>query len=336
MQFIPYLKTPQFSDVHKIVSKECKTSWVDGQPLTDMSKRLPVLQAVGSVKLHGTNAGIRSDGKDIWFQSRNNIINLLKDNAGFAHFMESRRDWVEGFVHNLRNIYSLDEGDILCIDGEFAGKGIFDTVAIGNVEKSFFIFSISANGVEIDIANFTFAPSNRIYNIAQFGLYDFTIDFNDPQSFIDQVKAEVDKIDAECPVGKALGHIGHGEGLVLKVKGYKYPLIFKVKGESHSKSKVKTIKNIVAKDTTVIDSLVTKLLTESRLDQFWHLTVDTINGGEPNRSMIGTFIKNISTDIIAECKDDLLDANMEYKEIGGEVAFRCRIYFIERMSAELL
>ena len=64
----------------------------DGNKIYDHSKMLPVQKWTGTVKQHGTNAGvtINKDG-EIWAQSRSNIITIQSDNAGFAFFVESKK-----------------------------------------------------------------------------------------------------------------------------------------------------------------------------------------------------------------------------------------------------
>ena len=65
----------------------------DGEALYDRLLPKPVVNFFGTVKLHGTNASVGCDHEgNIWAQSKSNIITPLKDNYGFAQFVESKKD----------------------------------------------------------------------------------------------------------------------------------------------------------------------------------------------------------------------------------------------------
>ena len=90
----------------------------DGNKIYDHSKMLPVQKWTGTVKQHGTNAGvtINKDG-EIWAQSRSNIITIQSDNAGFAFFVESKKDIFKAFFEQL----DFNGFDYITIFGEWAG-----------------------------------------------------------------------------------------------------------------------------------------------------------------------------------------------------------------------
>ena len=58
----------------------------------DISKEKPTLTFNGTIKLHGTCASICYNDYNMWVQSRKQIITPLKDNAGFAFFVESKEE----------------------------------------------------------------------------------------------------------------------------------------------------------------------------------------------------------------------------------------------------
>ncbi len=62
----------------------------EGKPIFDYTRKLPTITFTGTVKLHGTNAGIvkYSDGR-LEFQSRERVLTLDYDNAGFMQQMMS-------------------------------------------------------------------------------------------------------------------------------------------------------------------------------------------------------------------------------------------------------
>ena len=64
----------------------------NGEAIYDPARPKPVLTFKGTVKLHGTNAGVSFNMLEgMWAQSRENIITPEKDNAGFAFFVETNR-----------------------------------------------------------------------------------------------------------------------------------------------------------------------------------------------------------------------------------------------------
>ena len=63
-----------------------------GNIIHDYTTPNPVLSYEGTVKLHGTNASIIYDGSEMWVQSRENIIEVGKDNAGFAMWVQANKE----------------------------------------------------------------------------------------------------------------------------------------------------------------------------------------------------------------------------------------------------
>lgn len=131
-----------------------------GEPIFDKNKILGTVDLVGTVKLHGTNGGVRQNRvtKEITFQSRENVITPLKDNAGFAFYMDSIKEDLNSLferitseiaVKNPELVEKLSTHDIL-IFGEWAGMGIQSNVAISTLPKSFYIFDICLTSVGTD------------------------------------------------------------------------------------------------------------------------------------------------------------------------------------------
>lgn len=73
MDFVKYPKIGQYRNVVKEVSDYCEHN----------NKELPVITFHGTVKLHGTNAGISFDPNtnELQAQSRNRIITPESDNV---------------------------------------------------------------------------------------------------------------------------------------------------------------------------------------------------------------------------------------------------------------
>ena len=81
----------------------------NGEPIYDATKPKPVITYVGTVKLHGTNAGVcYNDVADLWAQSRSNIITPQNDNYGFAFFVESKKEAFVKLIKQIAEDLSID------------------------------------------------------------------------------------------------------------------------------------------------------------------------------------------------------------------------------------
>ena len=90
MKHFAFPDIQQFRQVIRNVSIRSHFVGLDanGEPVYDSNKPMPVLKYHGTQKLHGTNSAIclGSETGEISLQSREQIITLEKDNAGFARF----------------------------------------------------------------------------------------------------------------------------------------------------------------------------------------------------------------------------------------------------------
>ena len=145
----------------------------------DIAKQFEKIKLVGSVKIHGSNSAIVYDWatNDIYTQSRNRLLSLEEDNAGFAAYVEANKEF---YKEKLKNIYdkfaskyvlidedkdsvSFCEGRIatkLFVYGEWAGKGIQSKVAVSEVDKFFAPFQVKL----IDNEETTYICANLAFN----------------------------------------------------------------------------------------------------------------------------------------------------------------------------
>ena len=177
------------------------------------TKNLPTLTYTGTVKLHGTNSGIDRVNGVFKPQSRNNIISVGCDNAGFAKFV-SEID--ESLLVELFNKVSSDPNDNVTLYGEFIGKGIQKAVAIGELDKQWVIFSAKLNGEYIDIDPSWNIESASVFNILRIEPFHVTIDFTNPREAIPELERLTLQVEEECPWAKQFGVSGVGEGIVWK------------------------------------------------------------------------------------------------------------------------
>lgn len=302
---------------------------------------LPVLKFIGTVKLHGTNAavGIMNDGTQ-WAQSRENIITPEKDNAGFATFAYKNRDFFNNLLKG--DWYSKSDYDGFVVYGEWCGKGIQKGVAISELDKMFVVFSIKLLSADPEnypnlwlhdsIVEYLIGHNNneRIFNIFNFGTWEIDIDFNYPELSSNKLIEWVESIEKECPVGKFFGVSGIGEGLVFHCNTQPYvggDYLFKVKGEKHSASKVKTLAAVDVEKVNSIKECVDKIITENRLNQgLEHLRMNHLEIIPQN---LGVFIKWVTSDAIREELDTIIESGLIPKDIGSVASKVARDWFFK-------
>lgn len=316
-----------------------------GEAIYDTTLPKPTLKFKGSVKLHGTNAAVsyNQDG-GLWVQSRENIITPEKDNAGFAFFVESNRDIFNRLIAEVLIQNNLDSKEnTVTIYGEWCGGNIQKNVGISNLPKSFFIFGVKISPIVADEEeaklkpaywveyDYLRSPENKIYNILDYQTWEIDIDFNMPQLVQNKLSELTLAVEEECPVAKAFGFSGIGEGIVwtCELNGSVYR--FKVKGELHAgKSKVKTLGKV--DDVKIQKSLeISEKVTPTwRLAQMLENACDFMNGGTLDRSKLGNFIKLVMADVVKEEMDILVEAGLEPKDIGKYVSEIAKRYFFDQ------
>ena len=334
-------KIGQYRQVVKEIQMMSAFTGVDdlGNALYDNTLPKPILKFKGTVKLHGTNAGVGHNPTDgLWVQSRSNVITPLSDNAGFATFVMSKEALFNDMIENVRYTErgNIGDNDGVVIFGEWAGGGIQKGVAITGIEKSFFIFDVKVvpeDGsesyyIESDYLKDT---DNRIYNIEDYLSYHIEIDFNRPDLAQAKMIEITDTVEKLCPVGKAFGIEGVGEGVVWTTTYKGAKLRFKVKGEKHAgKSKVKTLNPVDSEKIGRIHELVNEIVSVDRMAQQLALACDTINGGTIDRKFLGDYIRMVISDTMEEEMDLILESGFEPKDINKYISELARKYWFEQ------
>lgn len=342
MKHISFPSIEQFRNVVGSVNRQYNFVGLDenGEAIYDSSLPKPVLTFKGTVKLHGTNAGVCFNDVDgMWYQSRENIITPEKDNAGFAFFADANKQQFASMFAKIAERSNIDTTkNTISIYGEWCGGNIQKGVAICNLPKSFFIFGVKVTphhieGVEKQPSaywvDYTDLKNNeaKIYNIDDFETYSLDIDFNMPELVQNKLGELTLAVEEECPVGKAFGFSGIGEGIVwsCELKGNVHR--FKVKGEKHSSSKVKKLASVDTEKITSIKEFVDYAVTESRFNQ----AIEKIfpNNEPVDVKKLGEVIKWVVNDIIKEETDTLVQNNLEPKDIGKYVSNKVREMFFK-------
>jgi hypothetical protein len=339
-KMITFPEIGQFRQIIKLVTDNTRYSGRDenGDAIYDATKRLPILTFSGTVKVHGTNAGVTltKDG-EMYAQSRENIITVEQDNAGFAFFVESNKNVFIKLFETL----DIRDADYITIFGEWAGGSIQKGVAINGLPKMFIIFAVKLSYEDNEVKTNYFLTDDEtkhlknadasIFNILDFGTFSIDIDFERPELAQNKLIELTSEVERECPVGKAFGNIGTGEGIVWKTETSRGTIRFKVKGEKHSSSKVKTLASVDTEKVNSIKEFAEYAVTESRLEQGIEKVFTSVNE-EIDIIKISNFLKWIVGDIIKEEMDTLKDNGLESKDVTKEISNIARKWFLNKWN----
>jgi len=307
---------------------------------------LPELKFRGTVKLHGTNAAVNvfNPGNglplELSYQSRERFLTLTSDNAGFCLFATQK----EQVFKDLANMLS-GEFDRLTIYGEWCGGNIQKGVGINQCEKMFVIFSIvqEYRGTErtfsqdelSEIASDTklteWANLHKIYFVHQFETYEIDVDFANPQLSQNKLAELTTAVEEHCPVAAYFGKDGIGEGIVWVHDYDGGRLVFKVKGEKHSASKVKTLAAVNVEEIAKIDEAVDYVMTENRLNQmFDDMAVEL--GTTPTIKDTGMFIGRCMKDAAKEEMTTLVENGIEWKKFAKRATSKVSQFYLQKLN----
>lgn len=290
----------------------------DGSAIYNHISPYPIIDFRGTVKLHGTNAGIVKYKDRIEYQSRERVLSLQQDNSVFMLSMMGKN------LDTMFGRMATEFEDHIAVFGEWCGKGIQKGVGISELPRMFVIFAVRVDGAWVSPDYFN-DNEQGIYNITQFPTYDLRIDFNNPEEAQNTLVSITDKVEAECPVAKCFGISGIGEGVVWSSKYEDHFYQFKVKGEKHSSSKVKTLASVDVEQIQNINDFVDAVLTPSRLDQGISWLKE--NGKPVDQSSTGDYLRWIIGDVLKEEQDTIVANQLDPKKIGGILNGKARIWF---------
>jgi hypothetical protein len=304
----------------------------DGTPVYDDNLPKPTLTFKGTVKLHGTNAGVcYSPAHGIWFQSRESVITPAQDNAGFARWADANKPALETLFKSLIEANQVEFGSdtVLAIYGEWAGQGIHQGVGINQLPKAYYVICAKLSHSDEDEvwldSTILRREDRRIFNVEDYPTYSIEIDFNCPQTAQATLADLTAQVEAECPIAKAHGVTGIGEGIVWRTDYTGKRILFKVKGEKHSVSKVRDVAGVEPEKLASIEEFVAYAVTDNRFKQALSVVF-----GDPKTADIkrlGEVIKWISQDVQKEESDTLEASGLVWKEVNGRVAAKTRELF---------
>lgn len=344
MAFYKYPKTGSFPDCVSNIRRIWSYGGRDenGEPIILDSPELPKVKFVKTIKLHGTNAGVSLDRKGrLMVQSRNRVLSMDHDNAGLYKFVMSRK---EIFLDYLKPWLEKDsDAEAVVLYGEFAGANIQSKVALTEIPKHFFPFGLAfayrkenpedpENPFEMFFVGTTELldnPENQIRNIHTFSCEEIEVDFANPEAAQKALLEEVDSIDKVCPVGKAFGVEGHGEGVVCVgfIHGKRHT--FKVKGEAHSTSKVRTMKDVDLTAYKKAQELAESLVSDRRYEQ----GIEYLQEMELplDKSSTGEFVKWVCKDVLKEESLVLEKAEFEWKQLSSLISKSAASWYLKKI-----
>lgn len=298
----------------------------DEQPIYRHDRPYPTFTFHGTIKLHGTSAGIvlYKDGH-LEYQSRERVLSITSDNAKFFLCM------------SLVDVNKLFEGiefsDHVALYGEWCGGNIQKGVAITGLANMWVLFALKIDDVYQDFSKYPHIKmeDKRIFNIYQFENYTMDIDFNYPEISQNKLVDLTLKVEEQCPVGKYFGNEGIGEGVVWECITEDSRYIFKVKGEKHSISKVKTIAPIDVEELNGMKEFVEYAVTENRMKQGIDKMVEL---GKPlDMHTTGDYLRWVYNDIIKEETDTIVKNQIDPKKIGSLISAKARIFWLKHLDS---
>lgn len=312
----------------------------------------PKVTFQGTVKLHGTNAAIcRKVGggiDNIYFQSRERIITPGDDNAGFAAWGHSQREMLNHLFDEIYLVSDYEDEDTVQIFGEWAGGSIQKGVGLNYLEKQFFVFGIrvskdseSQKWMNMDLVSSIVHTQSTLFTITDFPTWEVEIDMNTPTLVQNHLIELTEAVEKDCPVSRKL--LGEefdkeliGEGIVwTAIPDHALPfsvagIRFKVKGEKHVVSKVKTLAPIDTELVKSVDAFVEYAMTENRLKQGLDklrekgLELDTKNTGE--------YLKWVMQDVFKEESDTMEASGLTTKHVSGPMTKKAREFFFKEIQ----
>lgn len=355
-----YFSTGQYKNIIKKVHDRCNHH---AMPIPELTFR-------GTVKLHGTNGSIYNvlNNEQIIVQSKNNEITVEKDNNGFARFIDNNKGSFDAMFNIIKKDYPQEiQEQTAVIYGEWVGGNIQpnENLGVSKLNKMYVIFAMKfiKNGQNLDeslddnaqtasnverwlseeqinsvLKQVNGLAEKKIYNIYDFPTFEVKIDMANPKLTQNILIDITNSVEKECPVSKALGVTGIGEGVVWKCvsstpKLNTSDLVFKVKGQEHSVSNVVTIAEVDTVKVNSINEFVNIVLTENRLKQGIEYLQEQQLPLLVNS--MGTFLKWIVNDCLKEEADVLLESGLEKKEVTPNISNKAKQWFLQTINKQL-
>lgn len=321
----------------------------NGKPIYNTNKKLPTITCTGTEKIHGTNAGFVYTNDEIWYQARKRIITPDKDNFDCAFLMDNKKDIFIEIIKNISEENNIDFNTFgVALYMEYCGGSIQKNSCVSGLEKMFIIFPYAKvfNLHDPDESNFWIKTYNidydkykkyNIFNVMNFPTIKVDIDLNYPSLATNDIVNMTEEIENNSNIAKYFNKPDNiGEGLVFYHETENNVLRFKSKGEKHSKSKVKKIKEIdIEKEQNKID-FANYATPAWRLEQMWQELFGINNEiAFPEKKYIGDFIRLVIADIKKEESDILEEKKLLPNDVNKYISNICKNWFLEQLEKDL-
>lgn len=291
------------------------------------------------VLAHNSNAGITCYQGEIAAQRKGDIIaEGEKGDYGFRKFVFDNEDIFKSFFNEIADRENINNNEVgIAIYGEFVGKGIQKGVAISQIDKALFIFSVKIfkpndENFKSYWVDHTYLrnPDSRIFNISDYDTYEIDIDFEMPKLSVNKMIEITEAVEKQCPVGKAFGIDGIGEGVVWKITYKGTTHLWKVKGDKHSVTKTKQLTAVDTEKLNSIKEFVDYAVTENRIEQ--GLSEVFSSRDEWSKSKTPDFLRWVIRDIMEEEKDTMEANGLEPKDVNKYISNKARNMFFNKLD----
>lgn len=363
MQFRKFPSIDQFRHVVADVKHKAEFIGLDaeGMPLYDPSRAKPVLTFDATVKLHGTNSGVALDVAtgEMQVQSRERVLSIEDDNHGFCAWVKSERGLKEvgalmGCALSSPGLPASSQRSTLKeirAFGEWCGPSVNAKTAIGKLPERWVIFGVLLtweNGQEhwlhvepiaeawarsgaADLLPGACPDGLKIHFITDYPRYTLSIDFNEPEAALGPLEKLTLEVEVSCPVAKAMGSDGIGEGLVWVCNDPVYGRhVFKTKGSKHKGTKNSRPVQVVPEAMASLDAFVNAVLTDSRLEQGFDLLAAQF--GKVTQDHLGDFLQWVGRDVLKEESDTMQASGLEKKTVMPVLNRRAKAWLTPRLA----
>ena len=331
----------------------------------DASYNIPkILTLYGTVKVHGTNAGIAYNliTGEVYPLKKSGRITLEQDNYGFAKWFydftvnqNSLTEFIKSTIQTwLKNgKLSSKKGSIhtVVLFGEWAGEKIQKGVGVAKLPKTFYAFGLKVyedteedglysywlNPLEfmssLNITSFREDTGVRIYNLWNHKNTTFTntLEIFNPIESINSIVKQVMEVETKCPVAAMQIEEENsliGEGIVWWFEFDGKWDFFKTKGNKHSKTKVKKVTHKKSKYSKEVIELAERVTPGWRLNQALEEVFGEGWETATSRNKIGEVISWVIRDIEKEEVELLNKYSLTIKDIRSLIATRVKNHVI--------
>lgn len=324
--------------------------------------KTPTITFECSVKIHGSNAAfvcpIGGTIDDMVFQSRERILSIESDNAGFAFWATANREYLFKIITNIQNrLISNASSETtktghIQVYGEWFGGNIHKGVGVNDLPKMLSVFGVrvSENAESNDWESREVIEEcigTQFHIIGLYTKFDFPVwyvdvDFNRPELSQNTLVDLCAAVEHDCPVARKFkpeAEVGTliGEGIVaipLQSDSIGFDVrqhFCKIKGEKHASSHVKTTAKLDPELMTSRQEFVDKALTENRLQQGVDKMVEL---GHPiTMATTGEYLRWIMGDVFREEADTMAVSLIEPKDVNGLIASVAKKFWIAAVDA---